>query len=252
MHPILFEIGSITFYSYGCMIGLGAIAGMAYLVTQGKREVGLTFDQANALFLYLFAAAFIGGKIFLFFEAPSYYAESPGKLLSGRGFVFYGSFLFAVPAMIWYFRKHKFPLYTMLDIMAVTTCLVHIFGRLGCFLAGCCYGKPTDWAGGVTYTHEACSAPKNVALHPVQLYEMFFIFAVILFLLYRRSRKKFAGELFLSYLILYALGRFVIEFFRGDSGRGFVAGTFLSHGQGVALVILVVAIVFFFYKRKKR
>src|SRR5688500_5419350 len=105
MHPVLFEIAGIKVYSYGFMIAIGAIAGVAYMVIQGRKEVALTFDQANTLFLCIFVAAFVGGKVFLFFEDASYYFEHPEKLLTGRGFVFYGSFLFAIPTMLWYFKK---------------------------------------------------------------------------------------------------------------------------------------------------
>ncbi|HNC30871.1 MAG TPA: prolipoprotein diacylglyceryl transferase, partial [Cyclobacteriaceae bacterium] len=85
MHPILFELGGITVYSYGFMIALGVIGAVAYMYFQGRKDVGLTFDQANSLFLIIFIAAFIGGKVFLFFENPSLYTEQPGKLLAGRG-----------------------------------------------------------------------------------------------------------------------------------------------------------------------
>lgn len=158
MHPILFEIGGVTIYSYGFMIALGSIAGVVYMVIQGKREMGLTFDQANTLFLLIFAAAFVGGKVFLFFEDTTYYLGHPGKLFTGRGFVFYGSFLFAIPTMLWYFKREKLNTYRMLDIMAITTCLVHIFGRLSCFMAGCCYGKPTNLFFGITFTDTVCNA----------------------------------------------------------------------------------------------
>src|SRR6478609_8096022 len=164
MHPVLFDLFGISVYSYGFMIALGAIAGVAYMAIRGKKEVGLTFDQANALFLFIFIAAFVGGKVFLFFEDASYYLEHPRKLLGGRGFVFYGSFLFAVPTMLWFFRRNKLPTYAMLDIMAITTCLVHMFGRVGCFLAGCCYGIVTNSFLGVEFHDPACyAAPLNVS-----------------------------------------------------------------------------------------
>src|SRR5687767_248722 len=102
MHPVLFELGGITVYAYGLCIAIGAILGIAYMAVQGKKEVDLTFDQANNLFLLIFLAAALGGKVFLFFEDPTDYISHPGKLFSGRGFVFYGSFLFAVPAMLWF------------------------------------------------------------------------------------------------------------------------------------------------------
>jgi phosphatidylglycerol---prolipoprotein diacylglyceryl transferase len=241
MHPILFEIGNVTIYSYGFFIALGAIAGVWYMAVRGKHEVGLSFDQANTLFLFIFLAAFVGGKIFLFFEDPSVYMASPRRLLTGRGFVFYGSFLLAIPTMLWFFKKHKLHPYKMLDVMAVTTCLVHMFGRIGCFMAGCCHGKPTDSFFGVVYTDPVCYAdPKGVPLHPTQLYEAGFIFMVMIFLLYLRGRRKFYGQLFLTYLILYGVGRFGLEIFRGDEARGFIIEGYLSHSQAIALVIVAV------------
>jgi phosphatidylglycerol---prolipoprotein diacylglyceryl transferase len=251
MHPILFEVGGVTVYSYGLMIALGAIAGVAYMTIQGKKEVGLTFDQANTLFLLIFIAAYAGGKFFLFLEDISYYVEHPRRLLTGRGFVFYGSFLFAVPVMLYYFRIKKLPTYAMLDVMAITTCLVHAFGRIGCFLAGCCYGLPTDSVLGVTFTHESCFAdPLHTPLHPTQLYEAAFIVLVMIFLLVLRGRRRFKGQLFLLYLMLYAFGRFVIEYFRGDLQRGFVVNNWVSHSQFIAIVIFLV--VLYIYIRKHR
>jgi phosphatidylglycerol---prolipoprotein diacylglyceryl transferase len=251
MYPVLFEIGSIHIYSYGVMIAIGAIAGVWYMAVRGKKELGLTFDQANNLFLLIFAAAFIGGKLFLFFEDPRYYASNPSKLLGGRGFVFYGSFLLAIPTMLWFFNKQKLNSYKMLDIMAITTCLVHMFGRVGCFLAGCCYGTQTDSIFGVTYTDPACSAePLNASLHPTQLYEALFIGLVMVYLLFLRDRKKFNGQLFLSYLLFYGIGRFLLEYLRGDAARGFVIENIISNSQFIALIIVVA--VFVIYLRWSR
>lgn len=230
-------------YSYGFMIALGAVAGIAYMYGRGKKEVGLTFDQANSLFLFIFLAAFVGGKFFLFFEDPAYYMATPGKLLTGRGFVFYGSFLLAIPTMLWFFKRHKIPTLQMLDVMAITTCLIHMFGRVGCFLAGCCYGKVTDSIFGVTYLDPACEAdPKNVPLHPTQLYEASYILLVMIFLLVIRDRKQFQGQLFLLYLILYGIGRFVLEYFRGDAARGFIIENVISHSQFIALIIIIITL----------
>lgn len=253
MHPVLFEIGGITVYSYGFMIALGVIGAVAYLAIQGKKDVGLTFDQANTLFILIFAAAFIGGKVFLLFEDPSRYLSSPAKLLTGRGFVFYGSFLFAVPTMLWFFRKHKLNSYKMLDVMAIVTCIVHMFGRIGCFLAGCCYGKPTDGWFSVTYTDEVCQAePLNTPLFPTQITEAGFIFLVMIVLLVIKSRfQKFYGQLFLLYLILYAIGRSILEIFRGDVARGFIIDGILSHSQFIALlIVLVTAYVYVRWSKK--
>lgn len=252
MYPVLFKLGGLSVYSYGFMIAIGVIIAVSYMFLQGKKELGLTFDQANSLFLLIFLAAFIGGKLFLFFEDPDKYAKNPGALIGGRGFVFYGSFLLAVPTMLWYFKKQKLDTFKMLDVMAITTCLVHMFGRLGCFLAGCCYGLPTTSKFGVVFSDPLCQAqPKGVPLHPTQLYESCYIFLVMLFLLFMRSRRKFYGQLFLLYLMLYAAGRSVLEIFRGDEERGYVIGKYISHSQFIALVIIVIT-TFVYMRWSKR
>ena len=251
MYPILFTSGSVTVHSYGFMIAIGIVAGMAYLIVAGKREVGLTFDQANMLFLLIFLAAIVGGKLFLFFEDPSHYQNHSGELLTGRGFVFYGSFLLAVPTMWWFFKRHSLPSGQMLDIMAITTCLVHMFGRVGCFLAGCCYGIPTDSWIGVIFTDPVCYAePLNTPLVPSQLLESLYIFFVMLLLLTMKRRRRFYGQLFLAYLFLYAAGRFVLEFFRADPERGFIVDGAISHSQFIALCIGgAVALIYFRWGR---
>lgn len=252
MHPVLFKAGPFTIYSYGFFIAIGALCGVTYLYWRGKKEASLTYDQVNNLFLMLFAAAFIGGKLFLFFESPSYYLHHPAKLITGSGFVFYGSFLLAVPAMLWFFRKNKLPVYAMLDIMAGVTCLVHMFGRIGCFMAGCCYGKPTTLFFGVVFTDTACQAqPLNTPLFPTQLVEAAYIGMVFIALQVVSRRRLFYGQLFLLYLLLYATGRFLLEYFRGDTGRGFIIEGYLSHAQFIAILLAAVAL-YLYPKWKKR
>ena len=246
MHSILFEGGGITLYTYGLMIALGVISGVAYMAIRGKREIGLTFDQANNLFLYIFISALVGGKLFLLFENTDRYLDDPMKLVSGSGFVFYGSFLFAVPTMIWFFKRNKLPVHQMLDIMAITTCLVHMFGRVGCFFAGCCYGKPTESFLGIVFSDPSCTArPLETPLVPTQLLEAGYIGLIIIFLLVVRSNKQFHGQMFLLYLILYAIGRYILEFFRGDLVRGHIIENYLSNSQFIAILILVLALYYY-------
>lgn len=252
MYPVIFEFGSFTLYGYGIMIAVGISAGMVYLTIVGKKEVGLTFDQANSLFLWVFLAAVVGGKLLLFFEDPMNYVRNPATLVAGRGFVFYGSFLLAIPVMWIFFRRHKLPPLQMLDIMAITTCLVHMSGRVGCFLAGCCYGKPTDSMLGIAFTDPVCYAePLNTPLYPTQLMEAGYICAVTITLLVLKRRRRFHGHIFLFYLILYAVGRFVLEFFRGDIGRGFVIEGYVSHSQFIALGIAVVVVIIVLVSRRR-
>ena len=246
MHPILFEIGSITVYTYGFCVALGAVLGFSYMAWQGKKLFGTTFDQSNTLFILLVLAGFAGGKFFMIFESPSFYFSHPKELLSGGGFVFYGSLLFAIPTMLWYFRKNKIPVLSMLDVMALVTCILHFLGRIGCFMAGCCYGKPTLTNFGVVFTDTRCQAePLNTPLHPTQLYEAGFIFCILIGLLVLKRRKQFEGQLFLIYLITYAAGRAVLELFRGDLDRGFVIDNVLSNSQFISLLIISVTIYFY-------
>ncbi len=252
MHPVLFEFElfgkSLTIYSYGFMIVIGALTAGYYLYRQAHRQYSASLDTVNTLFLLLLLAGFVGGKAFLFLEQPGYYAENPGQLLTGRGFVFYGSLLFCIPVMLLFFRKKKLPVRPMLDIMAIVTCIVHFFGRIGCFLAGCCYGVETSGPFGVIFDNPMCLArPLGTPLHPTQLYSAGMILLILLILLTLKSRKSFDGQIFLVYLMLYAIGRSVVEIFRGDEIRGYIIPEIMSHSQGVSLIIFLIAV--YFYRR---
>lgn len=250
MHPILFEVGSITVYTYGFCIAVGALLGFTYMYWQGKKQYGITFDQSNNLFIFLVLAGVIGGKLFMIFEDPALYLSNPKKLFTGSGFVFYGSLLTAVPIMLWYFKKIKVPVLGMLDVMAAVTCIVHGFGRIGCFMAGCCYGLPTDSFLSVIFTSPVCQAePLHTPLHPTQLYEATFIFTILIVLLILKSKKQFDGQLFLIYLMVYAIGRGILELFRGDMERGFLIENILSNSQFISLLVFSVAL--YFYLRLK-
>ena len=193
-------------------------------------------------------AAILGGKLFIFFENPGHYIKVPLDLIKNfsQGFVFYGSLIFAVPTMLIFFRKNKIPVMPMLDVMAITTCIVHGTGRIGCFLAGCCYGLPTKSAFGVVFTDPISQAePLNTPLHPTQLYCAFFILSLMSFLMILSRHKKFNGQIFLLYLIIYPVGRIIIELFRGDISRGYLIDGILTNAQFVSLLIFLTALVFY-------
>lgn len=252
MHPVLFQLGSFTVYTYGFCIALGAISGFIFLYLQARKSYQVTFDQCNNLFLLLVTGAVVGGKLFLIFEDPSLYWNNPSRLFSGSGFVFYGSLLTAIPIMLWYFRKLKLPVLGMLDVMALVTCIVHGFGRIGCLMAGCCYGIPTDSFWGVVYVDAACQAePLHTPLHPTQLYEVAWIGFIFTLLMLFKAKKSFDGQLFLIYLMLYAFGRSVIEVFRGDLARGFVIDDILSNSQFISVLVIFAALYFYLRLRKK-
>jgi len=251
MHPVLFKVGSFTIYTYGFCIALGALLGFLYMYWQGKKQYSLTFDQSNNLFILLVLAGVVGGKFFMIFEDPSLYLSQPKKLFSGSGFVFYGSLLTTIPVMLWYFKKIKVPVLGMLDVMAVVTCIVHGFGRIGCFMAGCCYGLPTDGFLSVVFSNPVCQAePLHTPLYPTQLFEAAFIFSILIVLILLKKKKNFDGQLFLIYLMVYAVGSGILEMFRGDIERGFLIENILSNSQFIS--ILVISVALYFYIRLNR
>jgi phosphatidylglycerol:prolipoprotein diacylglycerol transferase len=241
MHPVFFHIGDTAIHGYGVMIMLGALAGLTYMTYVSKKELNIEPDKIQTLAIYIIIAAFVGGKLFFYFEKPSYYFNPPSRMFENfrQGFVFYGSLLFAIPVAVWYFRKEKWPLWPVMDRLAITALIVHAFGRMGCFMAGCCYGQPTDAAWGVTFSDPKSEAePLNTALHPTQLYEISYLLIILGILFMLKRHKRFEGQLFFIYLILYSIGRSINEIFRGDVRRGFVIEDILSHSQFISIIII--------------
>ncbi|MEX2597904.1 MAG: prolipoprotein diacylglyceryl transferase [Salibacteraceae bacterium] len=249
MFPKLFEIGDFTIYSYGFFIVLGATLAYFHMAKEAKRLYGIDSEKISTLLLWIIAMAFIGGKVLFYLEDPGYYVSNPSAMWDdlGNGFVFFGSLLFGVPVVIWFFKKNNWNVWGMLDITAFSVLIVHAFGRLGCFLAGCCHGNHTDSWLGVVYTDPACQAELlNTPLHPTQLYAVVLL-ASIFFLLkwIQKNKKIFDGQLFLIYVILYSLGRGVIEEFRGDEARGYIFDGWFSHSQLISSFLIIIALVFY-------
>ena len=172
------------------------------------------------------------------------------------GGVFYGGFIAAVLFAWWYVRVHGLPLWKVFDAYAPGIALGLGIGRLGCFAAGCDYGKPTGAFLGVVFTNpianQVSGTPLGVRIHPTQLYESLacvLIFAVLM-LLYRH--KKFDGQIFAAYLGLYAVVRFGVEFLRGDPDRGFVFGGAISTSQLIAVLAVGVATILYWRLRGHR
>jgi phosphatidylglycerol:prolipoprotein diacylglycerol transferase len=261
MHPVLFEIDTpgflrflfpdtITIYTYGTMIALGALLGFAYTAWQAKKQLNVRYETTNELILFILLFSIIGGKFFVIFEDFKGFLSDPGQLFRNfsSGFVFFGSLLFAIPTMLIFFRARKIPTLPMLDIMAITTCIVHGTGRIGCFMAGCCHGIPYDGFLSVVFTDPMCQAdPLNTPLHPTQLYSVSLIYGIMAILLVVSRKKQFNGQIFLLYLILYSAGRMILEMFRGDLSRGYVIQDLLTNSQFISIMVIIVA-VYFYYK----
>lgn len=226
MHPILFQSGHFTIYSYGVLVASGVLLGLWYARRQAART-GLDPEKVWNLGLYLVLFALLMAKVWLILSSWSYYAANPREIFGAAVFQsggdFFGGVLGAVIMIVAYTYVQKMPFVPVLDVFAAAIPLGHAVGRLGCFAAGCCYGKPTNAPWAVVFTspfaHRLAGTPLGVHLHPTELYESAAEFLNFLFLIWLGKRQKFTGQIFATYFILYGIERGIIEFFRGDPGR---------------------------------
>lgn len=246
MHPILFKLGPLTIHTYGVMIAAGFLAGM-YLAMREARRQGISPDMIMDLGLYILAAAIVGSRLMQVFVEHRYYLGHPLEIFMiwRGGLVFYGGFIMAVFVSIWYLRRHNLPVWKVGDILAPSLALGHAVGRVGCFTAGCCYGRPTDLPWAVTFSDPDCLAITGVPVHPSQLYESIAVLGLFGFLYAYRNRTAFDGQLFWTYALGYSVIRFMLEFLRGDVNRGFteLGGFHVSTSQAIGLATLVTSVV---------
>jgi phosphatidylglycerol:prolipoprotein diacylglycerol transferase len=251
VHPILFELGPVTIYSYGVLLAAAYLIGL-WTAARRARRAGLDANKVLDLGIWVIIAALVGAKALLFivdFDQFTGSWEQFTTLLRSGG-VFYGGLIAAVLVAIQQLRKHRLPLWSSGDLFAPGIALGYMVGRLGCLMAGCCYGKPADVAWAITFTDPTANlnvgTPLNVPLHPTQLYESAagLVILAALLLVERRGRS-FAGRTFWLFVLLYAVSRFVIEFYRGDD-RGFLFDL-LSTSQVISVVLAPLSLVMLWY-----
>ena len=203
------------------------------------------------LSFYSIVAAIIGSRLLDVILKWDYFSAHPLEIfmLWKGGLAFQGGLILGLLTILFYIQRHQMALWTTLDIMAVATPLGQFIGRLGCFMAGCCYGQECHHSWAVTFNHPDTLAPMGVALHPTQLYESFLSLGVFFFLLWLRHRQKFPGQLLGTYLLLAGTVRFFVEFFRGDE-RGPVLLLGMPSTQIIALGIIVGAAIFLFWRSR--
>ena len=246
MHPILFDVYGWPIYSYGVLLAAAYLAALQLAVVRARRR-GLDGTKIMDLGIYLIIAALVGAKLLYLFVDFDHFRTQPKDLFSlfRVGGVFYGGLIFALLAAIFLVRRYQLRIWTVADLFAPGIALGHVIGRLGCLLAGCCYGIPTSRAWGITFTDQAAAlnsgTPLGVPLHPTQLYEAGAELLILIFLLAtERKGRPFPGRTFWGYMFLYAVSRFIIEFYRGDP-RGMVGG--FSTSQFVSILIVPLSIV---------
>jgi len=247
MYPVLFKFGWISIYTYGFFIALGFIAG----ITLAKREAERLGEDANKIIdvaFYIIIAAILGSR--LFYVAINYkiYIKDPLEIFKiwNGGLVFYGGFIAAVITSFIYLKKNKMPLCKTADIIAPSLAIGHSFGRIGCFFAGCCYGKECTLPWAVTFTNPDCLAPLGKPIHPTQLYSCLSNLVIFIILWLLRKRKKKDGQLFWLYVLLYGTVRSFMEMLRGDFRGETVFGIF-SISQIIGITAAFTAIIILIY-----
>lgn len=243
MYNEILKIGPVTIHGYGLMIALGVLCALIVAGRRAKKR-GLDIEIVYSLGILALVFGFLGAKILYCLVELKAFLNNPLQALSGSGFVVYGGIVGGIIASIVYCRVKKVSFLRYFDLTAPSIALAQGFGRIGCFLAGCCYGRETDSFIGIIF-HNSAYAPNGIKLIPTQLISSAgdFLIALILLLFARKARDT--GKVGALYLVLYSVGRFIIEFFRNDY-RGSIG--VLSTSQFIALFILAGGVGLFFMK----
>ena len=260
MHPRLVTTSFLTLYTFGVLLAAAYMSAFGWMV-RGARRAGLDPDALASLGAWAIVGALVGAKALLIVRSIFDGSMSASDLWSMSTLTsagdFYGGFIGGLTASALFFWRHPaVPVWRAADVCAPAIALGQAIGRVGCFMAGDDYGRPTNLPWAVTFTDPEAArlggTPLGVPLHPVQLYEsaacllLFFILVA----LGRRTHRD--GEIIVAYTLLYAVARFGLEFFRGDADRGFVFGGWLSTSQFIAIVMVVAAIGAIGYLRRRR
>lgn len=230
MHPILIKLGPLTIASYGFLFALGVLLGVMLCLFLARRE-GLDLALFTDFIFWVMILSLLGAKLWLLASNLDYYLKFPGeiKYLLTSGGSFYGGLIFGAVFAIWFIRRHHLSTRQLGDVVAPGLALGHFFGRLGCFAAGCCWGRQAvHFPLAVTFTNLKANAltgvPLYIPLYPTQMMEAILNLGNFLFLITLYRKKKFKGQVIAMYIMNYSLIRFAVEYFRGDADRGYVIG----------------------------
>lgn len=268
MHPRLFtfpsfhvfswELGPFTVHTYGVLIAVAFLVGLFVASWQAKKA-GLDANRITDMAVYVLIAGLLGAKLMLLAgEWRSTYSKmSPSEIAWAfiqSGGVFYGGLLGGIFMAFVCIRRYGLPAWPTADVLAPGVVIGQSIGRLGCFAAGCCWGKTATVPWAVTFTDEhlahTVGTPLDMPLHPSQIYESLATLLIFVVLIWLAPHKKFQGQVVLTYVALYSTARFGLEYFRGDAGRGFIGP--LSTSQAVAIVLALAAGALFLRLRKTK
>lgn len=253
MKSILFHLGPLTIYSYGAVLVMAFVMALVILMKRGPKagiEKQIIYDIG--------ISAIVGG---LFGARVAYvgfhWSEFSGNLLEiwmihKGGLAFYGSFIGGVITLLIFLKYKKIPFLKVADVMIPAVALGHGIGRLGCLMNGCCYGKLTTCIFGITFPAGSLPAIHygvNHIIHPTQVYESFLLVILFFVLLWIDRHKKFEGQTFVSYVLIYPAIRFCMEYFRGDNP--FIVPRILTLYQGISLMIFTAGITLLIILKRK-
>ena len=251
MQPIAFHIGSLEVRWYGILVMLGFVAGLWTASRRGKRE-GIPSEAFQDLGVWLIIGTIVGARtLYVISYWNENFAGNPWteifKVWQG-GLVFYGGLIGASLGTIIYARKSKLPLWKVADALAPSISLGYFFGRIGCLMNGCCYGRPTDLPWAIHFPPKVVPYPDGV--HPTQLYESCLGLGLYAALAWLYRRKKFDGQIFATYLMCYALLRAFVETFRGDYPVHYLGG-WATPAQLVSLGIFIAGLLLYWQLPRK-
>ena len=268
MSPIIFKIGPIFIYSYGLMIGIGVVMVM-WLTERTAKKEGLNHLKILDSILVVFPASIIGGRLVRVFLDWNNYSSDLWKIFKiwEGGLDFYGGLLLGIPVGIWYLQRNKLPVLKTIDLVITYIPLAHAFGRIGCFLEGCCHGTLTTvpWAvrfpkwlsaqDGIIGTPAflqhmnmhliESSATLSLPVHPTQLYSSLSLFVIFFIIVIFKKRIRFDGGILAAYIIAYSVVRFVIEFLRGYAQIVFWGISLYQLCSIVFFIIGIIAMIVF-------
>ena len=253
MHPILFSVFGKEIYSYGIMAALGFLAGILTWVWMARRESRPPGFAADLGF-WLMAGGIVGSRLAYVVANWSYYRAAPLEIvrIDQGGLIFYGGFLLGCVALVLFARHHRVPVWHLADFAIPALAIGHGLGRVGCFLNGCCYGRPAgDHVCGIAYP-PVCEPGKlfpGVPLFPVQIIESAALLAIWAVLLSAYPRRKKNGAVFALYLLLYPPVRFGLEYLRGDERQSWLA---LDVAQVTSLALFLIGLALFAFLPKTK
>jgi len=244
--PRLFHVGNFSLPTYGLLVSIGVLLGL-WISVRNSTKQGINPDDTWNLGILVVLCGIVGAKVLYIVNDWSYYTSHPREIFSlgtlQAGGVFSGGLIGAFAAAAWYIRKHRMPALNTTDAFAPGLALGHAIGRVGCFAAGCCWGKPTHAFWGVTFSsslaHDWVGTPLGVALEPTQLFESAVELANFFILAWMLKHRKFEGQVMSAYLILYGVARFFLEYLRDDPGRGSVFGGIMTGTQLISICLVI-------------